>query len=131
MSLSQHQVDELLAPPSDETVHAAVADYARLVRAAYGQRLKGIYLFGSRARGDHAPESDADIAVVLANDGWDYWSEKSRLTDLTYELLIDTGADLQAWPLRYDEWLRPATHRNPGLVAAMRRDGREILTVQP
>jgi predicted nucleotidyltransferase len=31
----------------------------------YGGRLQGVYLFGSRARGEGAPDSDVDILVVL------------------------------------------------------------------
>lgn len=33
--------------------------------AFYGERLKGLYLFGSYARGDAEPGSDIDVAVVL------------------------------------------------------------------
>lgn|SRR3990170_2479611 len=35
------------------------------LRQAYGQRLRGVYLFGSRARGDHEPDSDVDVLIVL------------------------------------------------------------------
>ncbi len=31
----------------------------------YGNQLKGVYLYGSRARGDARPDSDVDVAVVL------------------------------------------------------------------
>lgn len=32
----------------------------------YGDRLKGVYLYGSYARGDAREDSDIDVAVVLA-----------------------------------------------------------------
>ncbi len=32
----------------------------------YGERLKGVYLFGSYARGEGTEDSDIDVAVVLA-----------------------------------------------------------------
>ena len=35
------------------------------LEAAFGKRLKGVILFGSRARGDAAPDSDLDLLVVL------------------------------------------------------------------
>jgi len=112
--------------PDDATVGHAVAAFARAVSDAYGNRLKGIYLFGSRARGDHTPESDADIAVILADDGWDAWAERVRLVDMTYDILIETGADLQPWPIRESEWRDPSVHRNPGLVRNMRADALPI-----
>jgi uncharacterized protein len=34
----------------------------------YGERLSGLYLFGSYARGEAEPGSDIDVAVVLAGD---------------------------------------------------------------
>ncbi|HWP47204.1 MAG TPA: nucleotidyltransferase domain-containing protein [Candidatus Limnocylindrales bacterium] len=35
------------------------------IRKPVGDRLKQVILFGSRARGDHAPDSDYDCLVVL------------------------------------------------------------------
>ncbi len=31
----------------------------------YGERLKGLYLFGSHARGEASADSDIDVAVIL------------------------------------------------------------------
>lgn len=41
-----------------------------LVRA-YGDRLAALDVFGSRARGDHRPDRDLDLAVILRNAGDD------------------------------------------------------------
>ncbi len=43
----------------------ALRELKRELEALYGERLKGLYLFGSRARGDAEPDSDVDVAVVL------------------------------------------------------------------
>jgi predicted nucleotidyltransferase len=119
-------VDDLLKPPDDATVNRAIREFARVVRALYGDRLKGLYLFGSRARGDHTRDSDADVVVVLDDRDFDFWTEKMRLADLEHDIIVETGAEPQAWPLRESDWLEPARHRNPELVKAMWRDGRKI-----
>jgi antitoxin ChpS len=109
-------------PPDDETVNAALEAFATAVRGAYGSRLKGIYLFGSRARGDHTRDSDADIAVVLADDGWRNWSESKRLAGIAYDFIVDTGTDIDAWPVSEREWRDP---HHP-LTSSMRNDARPI-----
>ena len=123
---AEHSVDDLLTPPNDAEVDRAVNDYARAIRQAYGHMLKGIYLFGSRARGDHNRESDADIAVVLADGDWKKWPETKRLSDIAYDIIVATGAGIQGWVVRESEWNDPSRHKNPALVTAMRRDGRPI-----
>jgi predicted nucleotidyltransferase len=37
------------------------------LRKIYGDRLAGIVLYGSRARGDHRPDSDYDLLVLIEN----------------------------------------------------------------
>ena len=52
----------------DATVEAArslAGEYARLIRARWGDRIRGIWLYGSAARGDWTPESDIDVLVIL------------------------------------------------------------------
>ena len=116
----------LLAPADDVAVDRAVREFARKVRGAYGDRVKGIFLFGSRARGDHTPESDVDVAVVLADGDWRVFDEKMRLADIEYDIIIDTGVEPQGWPISESEWRHPELHDNPPLVRAMRRDAKRI-----
>ncbi len=111
-----------IEPPDDETVNATLAAYASAVRKSYGERLKGIYLFGSRARGDHSRQSDADVAVVLADDGWRDWPEAKRLADIAYDFIVDSRTDIEAWPVRETDW-RDAKAK---LIRSMRRDAQPI-----
>jgi uncharacterized protein len=120
-------IDELLRPPTDAEVVGALERFAADLQLHYGNRLKGLYLFGSRARGGHTPESDADVAVVLADDGWKHWEEKWALTDYAHDILIETGAEIQAWPVNESHWNEPGRHPNPSLVRAMRRDQKPIV----
>ena len=116
----------LLEPPDDATVARALADFAAAVRRHYGDRLRGLYLFGSRARGDHTAESDADVAVVLADGDWRVLEEKKALIRLGYDLMVDTGTDIQAWPMRESEWREPHRHHNPTFAAAVRAEGKVL-----
>lgn len=117
---------DLLAPPTAAAVDRAVREFARNVCGAYGDRVKGIFLFGSRARGDHTPESDVDVAVVLTDGDWRVWDEKMRLADIEYDIIVDTGVEPQGWPISESEWRDPELHDNPPLVRAMRRDAKRI-----
>jgi antitoxin ChpS len=119
-------IEELLVPPDDAAVARALDAFATSVRAHYGVRLRGLYLFGSRARGDHTPDSDADVAVVLGDDGWGYWDEKTVLADIAYSVLIETGAEIQGRPVTERAWQNPESHRNPSLVRAMQRDAKVL-----
>lgn len=48
-----------------DEVRPVLAAYSRLLESRFGIRLQTIRLFGSRARGDAEPDSDADVAVVV------------------------------------------------------------------
>ena len=54
-----------------------------------GQMIRAIYIFGSRAKGTHRPDSDYDLLVVV-NDAFTL-KEKSVLYDIVIDILLDTG----------------------------------------
>ena len=90
------------------------------VHDAYGDRLERIVLFGSRARGDHKPDSDYDIAVFIKGD-WDLWDELGVLAEITTDILSDTDAVISAKAFRAGSYAR----RSP-LMGEIRRDGRDL-----
>jgi predicted nucleotidyltransferase len=53
----------------------------------------------ARARGDHRPDSDYDIAVFIKDPGT-LAEEIRRLASLTTDILLDTGAVISAMPFR-------------------------------
>lgn len=118
---------ETWTPPTDAEAEAALAEFAARVRAHYGDRLEGVYLFGSRARGDHRPDSDADVAVVLAEPRIDFWTEKDRLGAWAFDVFMRRGLRVQAWPLARSEWRLERESRPFGmLLASARADARPL-----
>lgn len=75
-----------------------LARIAVALREAFGMRLVSALLFGSRARGDHQPDSDYDVAVLLKN--LDREKDRETLWDLGDSL--GEPWTLQFWPMRED-----------------------------
>lgn len=70
--------------------HVLLARVKRALRERYGDRLRQVILFGSRARGDARQDSDWDIAVVL--EGYDGGlGEILALSKLGHDLMTETG----------------------------------------
>ncbi|MFL4987304.1 MAG: nucleotidyltransferase family protein [Microvirga sp.] len=115
-------VDEILRPPTDEEVGSALRSFAAELRREYGDRLRGLYLFGSRARGDHKPDSDADVAIVLRDGDWRFWDEKMKLVDMAFGIGVDHRLYLQPWPFTESEWEDPERSRRARLIRSAQRD---------
>lgn len=56
----------------------------------YRKRLRGVFLYGSRARGEQGPDSDVDILIVLDRVGR-YGEELKRTSNLASDLSLDAG----------------------------------------
>ena len=50
------------------SVEKALAIFRASLESAYGPRLRDMFVFGSRARGEAGEDSDVDVAVILAGD---------------------------------------------------------------
>lgn len=71
----------------------------------YGERLQGVYLFGSYARGDADPESDLDVLVVL-QDFNRYAHQVDHTGQLAADLSLKYGVSVSLVFLREHEWRR-------------------------
>lgn len=104
------------------------ADTARAAHA-FMQRLEGKYpvvegiLFGSRARGTHTAESDADIAVVLEGAKGNRYAVSGDMAGIAFDVMMETGVLVEALPLWADELKRPEIFSNPALILNIQRDG--------
>jgi predicted nucleotidyltransferase len=73
------------------------------LEAAFGRRLRSVVLYGSRARGDHRPDSDIDILVVL--DGPIALERDVPATvDALYPIQLEVGVPLHASPVDADAY---------------------------
>ncbi|MFZ5820605.1 MAG: nucleotidyltransferase domain-containing protein [Chloroflexota bacterium] len=48
-----------------DNIRTVLKELKRGLRQLYGKRLKGLYLYGSYARGDYRDGSDLDVLVIL------------------------------------------------------------------
>lgn len=69
-------------------------DLLRTLRAGleclYGARLKGVFLYGSHARGNAEPDSDVDVLIVLDRVR-NYSDEIDRTSELISGLSLECG----------------------------------------
>ncbi len=105
----------------DVRVMSAARDFLRRVSAHHPFR--SAFLFGSRARGTHGSGSDVDIAVLLPGPRGKLMEVSKALSDVAFDVLLETGLYIQPLPIWEAEWERPEQHSNPELLANIRRDG--------
>lgn len=74
----------------------------------YGDRLKGLYLYGSYARGDAQAESDVDVMIVL-DDYESYGQEIDRTGGLISELSLEYGISISRVIVKESQWLNRET----------------------
>jgi uncharacterized protein len=104
------------------------ADTARVAsvfvaRVAAQYPVSSAILFGSRARGSHRPDSDADIAVLLRGRRGKFVDTKLAMADIAYDVLLETGVHIQPLPIWEDEWEHPESYSNPRLLQNINREG--------
>ena len=84
-------------------IGSAVAAFRAALEARFGARLREVRLFGSRARGDHRPDSDIDL-LVLVDDLT--WREAIEAIHLGTEVELRTGVLLSPLPHATAEFQR-------------------------
>lgn len=85
----------------------------------YGERLAGIYLFGSFARGDATSESDVDILIVL-DEVTDYGQEIKHTGHLISELSLDYEVSISRVFVSVSAW----EHRDSPFLSNLRKQAR-------
>lgn len=108
----------------DPATVQAVQQFRRRLETDFAA--KELIVYGSRARGDHRPDSDADVAVLLDGAHKPFLDTKLKMSDAAYDVLLDTGINISPMPIWLDEWAHPETHVNPALLANIAREGVQV-----
>ncbi len=82
----------LRTPTLDAGEHRAVARFVELLREELGERLRAVWLYGSRARGE-PPGPDSDIDLLVITDGG------RADDDVVWRLAMRAAEDAKASPL--------------------------------
>ena len=102
----------------DSTLTNILQQLKRGLEDLYGPRLRGLYLFGSHARGEAEEGSDIDVAMVL--DDFEHAStEIMRTGEIVGRLSLEHDCVLSVIPLR----LRQFADEAGPLVMNLRREG--------
>nr|WP_238812534.1 nucleotidyltransferase domain-containing protein [Paraburkholderia sp. SG-MS1] len=68
-------------------------------------------LYGSRAKGNHRPDSDADLALVLADSHERRIDAILALADDAFDVLLDTSILIEPLVVWKGEWRHPKPSR--------------------
>ena len=104
------------------------AETERAARA-FMRRLESDYpvveglVFGSRARGAHTADSDADLAVIFKDEGSDRWALTRAMSGIAFDVMLETGILIQPLPLWEGELKRAELFTNPALIETIMREG--------
>lgn len=80
-----------------------LAELKTRLQTIYASRLKGLYLFGSYARGEQDNESDVDVLVVL-DDFESYYAEIHRTGQLASDLSLKYGVTVSEVFMKEAQW---------------------------
>jgi DNA-binding transcriptional ArsR family regulator len=90
---------------------------AEMLRPLYADRLIGIFLYGSRARGESRPDADVEVAVVLESVPR-YGDELERTSSICAHLSLEYGVIVSRVFISEDTW----TTRTDGQLQAIRTE---------
>lgn len=106
-----------LDPSTERAARAFLGAIGRLYPVMGG------IVFGSRARGDHTADSDADIAVLLPGVHGSTVNTMLEMIDAAYAIELESGIVVSPLPIWQDQWDHPEQFSNPNLLRNIQREG--------
>lgn len=104
-----------LDPQTERAVRAFLA------RVPSELKVEKAIVFGSRARGDNKPDSDADLALIFERGN--EWPVVELLGGLAFDVLMDTGILVQPVPISSFDWRHPEGFPRPGFLRNVASEG--------
>lgn len=80
-----------------------LAKCKKTLSQTYGERFKGIILYGSMARKNPSPASDMDLLVLLVPPV-DYFAELRNLVDVLYPVQLESKRLISAKPVSINDF---------------------------
>ena len=77
--------------PLDRRRQKAIDEFVRRASRSHGDRIRGITLFGSVARGTPRADSDIDLLVVIDKEDFEL---RRELIGLAFDILLETGGNI-------------------------------------
>lgn len=68
-------METTLNPAINPIIEPIVREFKSALQTLYGERLHGVVLYGSYARGDYDEESDIDLMVLFNDENVDTYKE--------------------------------------------------------
>jgi predicted nucleotidyltransferase len=99
-------------------VQLALGELGEYLGEIYGERLRGLYLYGSYARGDFHPGSDVDVLILLEGNVLPTL-EIDRIGDGVADICLKHNVLLATFPVP-ESWLQ---ERKSPLFETVRREG--------
>ena len=101
-----------------EDLRGTLKQLDRGISDLYGERYRGMVLFGSYARGEaRGRESDVDLLVLLEGEVKNSWQEYLKIEPISWPLSLGSGYVLSVFPVSANAYLNP---REPFLMNAQR-----------
>ena len=89
----------------EESVSTIAQKCKHILEDHYGDRFRGLVLYGSIAREQGDPSSDIDLLVLLSQP-FDFFRELRRIVDLLYDVQLESDRLISAKPAAVETFNR-------------------------
>ena len=88
---------------------ASLEDCDKILKEHYGSDFRGLFLYGSMARGRAEKSSDIDMLVLLSKP-FNYFDELRKIIELLYPIQLKSEHLISAKPAAEDEFASGTIH---------------------